>query len=451
MKNRPEWHYAKLSSLIILFLSVLVSCEKPEDFGKEIITVPGDQLNVLFNDTTSILAHSVLLDSIQTDETSLSLLGNINDPVFGTTTASIYTHIRLDNSNISFGTNPKLDSIVLGLVMKGEYVSKNIRKIDKLQTIKVFELDSTFYRDSSYYSNQSVAHNSMSIGELTFIPKPYDSITVDSKKYPPMIRVKLNNSFGQKLLNASGTIHLADNGNFLEYVKGLYVEAQKGSNSGSITYIDLLSSYSKVTLFYHNDDDTLPLQQDFIINENSARFTHFDHHDYSTARGDFQAQTMPNGGDTALGAQKLFIQSTGGVRTKLYLPYLSNWVDGKKVAIAKAVLVIPLDLTESSLTTMEPPAKLSLVKIREDGTNAFLIDQISEGETTFGGVYDATRKEYRFTVTRHIQKILNGEPDYGLNLLVSGSAVTANRAILGGTETPYKIRLELTYVELKDN
>jgi hypothetical protein len=436
------------TAIILAVFFLLPSCEKPDDFGKDIITTPGDQLGVLFNDTSSILAHSIILDSIQTDETSLNLLGSMNDPVFGNTTASIFTQIRLNNSNISFGNNARLDSIVLNLVMKGEYVSKNMRGRDKVLSIKVYELDSSLSIDSSYFNNQSIAYNPSPIAQRTLIPNVKDSIVIDSLKYPPYFSIRLADAFGQKILNASGTIYLADNSNFLSYIKGLYIKADKSNLYGSITYIDLLSSYSKITLYYQNDDDTVQLKQDFLINENCARFTQIKHYNYATARPDFVAQTMTNGGDSTLGAQKLFVQAMGGVRTRIYLPHLTDWVAGKKIAVSKAVLVIPLDQDENTFPYLSPPGKLSLVKVNSDGNNSFILDQTSEGDANFGGTYDAIRKEYRFTISRHVQKILNGGPDYGMNLLVSGSAVSANRAILGGTASQYKMRLELTYVEL---
>ena len=44
-----------------------------------------------------------------------------------------------------------------------------------------------------------------------------------------------------------------------------------------------------------------------------------------------------------------------------------------------------------------------------------LIDDATQAPATFGGIYDETRKCYRFTVTRHIQNILNDKHFKSLN------------------------------------
>lgn len=435
--------------ILLSFVAVILlatSCEEPDDLGQQIITRPGEKFSVQLSDTSSVIGHSALEDSIRTDETTRNMLGSMVDPVFGKTEASIFTQLRLSTNNLSFGTNPKLDSVVLILQYQGEYALNPISKWDKLVRVSVYELTEKMERDSIYYSNQSIAFDPNAIGDITMLPRPLDSVMVDSQMLPPMFRIPLSAAFGQKILNGSGTIYLSDNDNFIDYVKGLYIRAYNMNNRGSINYISLLSSYSRVALYYHNDEDTLV--QDFVINDNCARFNRFDHFGYSDARSDLQNQIL-NGGDTLLGASKLFIQPTGGIRTKIYFPFLQNWVDGREIAISRAELIIKGDSREKTLNTLAPPSYLALVKIREDGSNAFITDQVTEGSDVFGGTYDADKNEYHFSITWHIQELLDGRSvDRGLYLAVSGNAVNANRVVLGGSDSDDRIRLVLTYIEL---
>jgi hypothetical protein len=141
----------------------------------------------------------------------------------------------------------------------------------------------------------------------------------------------------------------------------------------------------------------------------------------------------------------------GGVRTKIYFPFIQNWVaDGRKIAVSKAELIIKADQSESTLGRLTPPSILSMAKIREDGSSAFLTDYITEGSEYFGGTYDANKKEYRFNIAWHIQELLDGRSvDRGLYLAVSGNAVYGNRIILGGSESQDRIRLVLTYIEIE--
>ena len=113
-----------LSILIILSL-FFTACEDDQNNVGLDIQPPGDRLNVFTTDTFSVYAYSKPVDSVRTDETSVSLLGSIHDPIFGTTTASLYTQFRLSETAVSFGDNPVLDSLVMTLDYKSLYGDTN--------------------------------------------------------------------------------------------------------------------------------------------------------------------------------------------------------------------------------------------------------------------------------------------------------------------------------------
>src|SRR5437868_4395760 len=104
----------------ILFFAIVIfafSCKKktPADIGLPLL--PGeDLLNALFTDSTTLVAHTVKDDSLNTKNVNPVLLGNINDPIFGITKSSLFTQLSLSKANPDFGTNPVLDSAVLSLV-----------------------------------------------------------------------------------------------------------------------------------------------------------------------------------------------------------------------------------------------------------------------------------------------------------------------------------------------
>jgi len=110
-----------LYSLLALLFVLLVSCKKTDsDVGKDILPEE-DILGATYCDTASVTAYSVLDDSIRTDESYVgslaNLIGSIADPVFGRTDASVFVNLSNPNNtiNIGFGSDPKLDSVVLML------------------------------------------------------------------------------------------------------------------------------------------------------------------------------------------------------------------------------------------------------------------------------------------------------------------------------------------------
>jgi predicted small secreted protein len=76
------------SAVLILITALLYAACNKENHGVGLeIQPPGDKLNVFSTDTTSVIAYSQVVDSVKTDETSVSLLGSLLDPVFGKSTA----------------------------------------------------------------------------------------------------------------------------------------------------------------------------------------------------------------------------------------------------------------------------------------------------------------------------------------------------------------------------
>jgi hypothetical protein len=141
----------------------------------------------------------------------------------------------------------------------------------------------------------------------------------------------------------------------------------------------------------------------------------------------------------------------GGLKTKIYFPYFKNLASKGNLIINQAQLVLSLNEDGTGTNQYGPHSRLTLAAAREDGSNAIIIDQL-EGEAYFGGDFSTTSKEYRFNITRHMQRLINGQvpEDYGLFILPSGSAVNANRTVLHGSnkEHPKHIKLILTYTKL---
>ena len=422
-----------------------VSCNKNEEIGSNI--QPSENLlDVVYQNSIPITAHTITEDSVRTDETILNMIGSYFDPIFGYTTAGMYTQFRLTTTAVDFGTNPACDSIVLSLAYNRGFYGDTTSHM----TLNVYEIADDFDIDNNYYSNQRLGTYKNNLANYDFVPNLKDSVTVGTTKYAPHLRVKLKKSLGDKIIGASGTSDLTNNDVFLKFFKGLYISTNKATSGGSILYITHTSSLSKLTVYYHNDaHDTLEYK--LVLNENCARFNTFDHYKYASASSALKQQLL---GDTVLGNNSLYLQAMSGTKIRLKFPKAvdSTYFDNtplKKIAINKAELVIEVDPT--TIDVLDPPSILSLVVINKDGTYSFLPD-VAYGEAYFGGSYSSTTHEYRFNISKYLQNsLLNGSfNDKGLFIVVSGSAVKGNRAFIKGPlSVEDNMRLEVIYTKLK--
>lgn len=429
----------------VFFIFITISCKEKNIPGTE-IQPPSDKLDLIYTDTITVVSYTVKENKIRTDETFLNLLGTYVDPIFGLAEASFCTQFLLPVPNLDFGNPSELqvDSMILSLRYQGYYGNTDP------QTFKVYELTENIVNSEVYYSNDTVSYNPIEVGAIyNHVPNTSDSINIGGTNTDPHLRIKLKNSFAQKFINASGSSNMSTNEAFTSFFKGLYIKPDNVpvQGKGGIFYFQLLSNISKLTLYYTNTSTNISSSQDFVINELSARFNLFKQ-DYNFITNNPVAAAI---NDTSIGKEKVYIQSMGGLKTKIYFPYFKNLASKGNLIINQAQLVLSLNEDGTGTNQYAPHSRLTLAAAREDGSNAIIIDQL-EGEAYFGGDFSTTSKEYRFNITRHMQRLINGQvpEDYGLFILPSGSAVNANRTVLHGSnkEHPKHIKLILTYTKL---
>jgi hypothetical protein len=432
---------------ILLFI-FLNSCKKdPYAIGLDLLP-PSDTLSLLVVDTATVVAYSVIQDSIRTDETTNILLGSLVDPVFGTTTASFYSQFRLSTEAPDFGTAPVLDSLVLLLKYDSIYGDTN-----SLQTVRVYELSQDLYYDSIYYSNHQALNYGTMVANYTFRPNLKDSVTVIGGKLSPHLRINLNkltHYLGNKLLYAPEAV-LATNTEFLEFMKGLYVETVSRTSGGALLFFKLDNVLTKMVVYFHNEEED-SLHFDFLINANSARFNSFDHNGYANADPNFRSQVVFH--DTTLGKNTLYLQGLGGVRTRVRFPFLKDFNNLGHLAINNAILVFKNMETD---TTYPPPVKLQLYNVDSLGRLGIIMDS-DEGENYFDGNYDKSSRTYKFRITRQIQNILAGKiKNFDMYIMVNNpvsNELIPGRVILNGTQplppASYsdRIQLQITYTKL---
>ncbi|MGA3014735.1 MAG: DUF4270 domain-containing protein [Bacteroidales bacterium] len=447
MKSNVIRPLSIVASLVVLIL-IVNSCKKdPYQVGINLLP-PSDTLNIKVTDTAFIVAYTVIQDSVRTDETTLSIIGSLMDPIFGSTTAGFYMQYNLSAEAPDFGINPRLDSCVLSIPYGHIYGDSTSR-----QRLKVYEINQDFYYDTSYYSNHSLKTYGPELADYSFIPRRYDSLTIGGILTAPHIRVNLGkytNYFGNKVLNAPASA-VSTNANFLLFMKGLYIESQRSVYGGALLSFDPTLAASEILIYYHNAANDSLL---FILpgSSTSARFNHFDHNNYVNASPQLRQQVLQK--DTNLGRANLYVQGLGGLRVKIRLPFLKSFGKSGKIAINSAILTLKNAQTDTSLA---PPVTLNLLAIDSVGNLSFLPDE-SEGGAYAGGTYHTDTRTYFFRITRFMQQVLDGkiknEAMYIMANDPTAATLITNRVMFTGTKPQLpvissdRINLQVIYTKL---
>lgn len=406
-----------LTLLLIFSFLFFSSCEKPGKFGVDVQPY-SDLIGASFTDTVTIVGHVIKEDSLRSDEPLLSVLGSYIDPVFGYSSASFYTEFSLPANDVSFGNSFTPDSLVLFLGYAGHYAEEPIT-----QTVKIHRLTEEIHADSAYYSNDSFVYDPSLLASASVSPVDEDSV----------VRIKFDNP-----LFSSNDSSFLDNPAFQSFLKGFYITTDSTENGG-VLYFDMLSSHTKLTLYYNDS-----LSFDFSIDSESGRVNTFSHNYTGTLIADQLSNSL-------LGDSLLYVQAMGGVKVKLQFPYIDQLMKDRNLVVNKAEIVLNVhdDLT---LGTYTPPDYLFIMGAGEVAA----ITDIYQDASYFGGDYNSTEKNYTFNIARHIHEILYEDlSNDGLyliipnNLLLSGSVVSANRVVLGGFGNEgIQLKLNITYTEL---
>ncbi|MCS6934931.1 MAG: DUF4270 domain-containing protein [Chitinophagales bacterium] len=366
------------------------ACKDPliEDTG---LLGEGDEL-LLDKDTLTARAYSYFMPAVKANGVAVGALGSIEDPSFGKVFASFYAQCRISAGRIQFGSGATLDSVVLRLRYNGLY-GNNSTPID----IYVYELDESMQEGTTYLSNQSFSVKLPPIGSVQgFVPNTTDSAYVYGVKIAPHLRIPLSSGLGNKILHAD-TSQLKDNNSFLQIFKGFYITTSSQTTGNGIMYLDLISSISGITLYYHNSEADSLL---FYLPVSGVTVNHFDNVYTGYPVNTSVINPQPNG------EQKLYLQGGAGVYGKVFFPGIDSLP--RNILINKAELI----LTQSVSDTVYPtPQQLSLLRIDDAGNEQILED---DGSSSFGGkrevvtVNGVALARYRFNLRRYFQRLVQG-------------------------------------------
>ncbi len=437
-------------AILFSFLLIMVACNEPTSIGGDVID-DEDLVNTLHTDTFQIEASTMRSDpSLITSILSRPyyLLGSLNDPEFGSTHTGIYTQMRLLDTSIDLGDPESLtlDSVVLSL----DYVSTEVYGDQESPiNLKVYELEESIFRDSTYYSNNSFALGE-EIGSYSGRFKPADSVSLaagdSSILVEPHLRIKLSDVFGDRLLAQSGGTNFENNTNFTNFFKGMYITPDTtATDANSIAYFNLLSSLSTVTLFYRTAVGDTSFR--FYINSNVAAINSIAHNYQGATAGALIDSPVPNGQEV------MGLQGLSGLDAHIKIPGLA---DLGPVVINKAVLqVTAFDESE----TYPGPSALTFKIRNSEGENIYTEDHSNINAridtTTSGGtavnVYEVPVSYYaeNYVLGNYREETFVLTCDYyNFQSAIVLEGLIPNRQFIAGPEHPeFPMKLIVTYTD----
>lgn len=408
--NKFSVVFAAVVTCLVLSFS---ACNETTSIGSDLLDQ--DLISTTFTDTITLEAITELGDSVATyvpfnpisPHPGGFLFGNFIDPVFGRTTASIYSNLLpssiIDETPSTFITNQnQIDSVILMLPYFYDGLYGDLRNG---MDINVYQLEE-FLPDSLIFNYRTFDYNTTPIGSSTIRPnlsqtqtltllEPFPSgDSIGTIVTPNHMRIPLSNLYGFDLMTLSPDSYTNDTA-FLEEIKGIYIEST--SNDAGMLAFQMLynrtgSSYVQpgIKVYYHVD--TIDYSYTFALHDETSRamanpsYTHLVH-DYAGSI------VEPYIDDAAANEEFVFVQGGNGLETVFTIPYTDVLDD---VSIIKAELEVYAYTFYDDSEFFYPPVSnlvLSREEISEDGdTTLVIIDDAFYGfqkqnlSGIFGGI-----------------------------------------------------------------
>jgi hypothetical protein len=345
-----------------------------------------------------------------------------NDPLFGKTNASVYMELKPPAYKFSFQGKKEdliVDSAVLIMSYKGAYGDTTLP-----QTWRVFEINNTnpLKYDSNYGTNTANIGYGAQLGiKSNFdLRRLGDSVYYGFEKAANQIRIKLNNSFADRMIKQydSSNAYSSDSA-FKQNFAGFAVVPDGGSGNALIK-INLVDTNTKLALFYSYKGDGATkrdttvsyfrfITQAGALTSGSANIIKRDRNGFEIAGhlGKYTNDSL------------VYVQTSPGSYVRVKVPGLELFPNS---LIHRAELIaeqVPHNFVLDE--KLSPPRYLllsvydSVNKIKRNIPNDYALD-LSSGASniaTFGGfltykTIGATRvASYDFNLTRYVQGIVS--------------------------------------------
>ena len=233
---------AKISVFAFFLVLVLGGCSDPATLGLE-LAPENNQIGVFYKEIP-LGAKVVLLDSFNTTNAGILIVGDEEDPYFGKTRSTAYTRLHIEQGTPRPTAVAILDSVFFNL----STVSVNGSDLDKKKKYSVHLLSQPL-QDTLYYNFSKLPYQASPIAEVELAFKT----TKDT-----LLKAPLNPVFAGEVFAKLKRGNEFDNlFNFRKYLPGVAIVPRAGDNA---TAGFSLGGNTGITFYYHNTGDTTKLK-----------------------------------------------------------------------------------------------------------------------------------------------------------------------------------------------
>lgn len=222
----------------MLSLLIFSSCSDPATVGIEL--APGNnQIGVVFEEF-ELPAEVVLLDSFNTTNQSLLVVGEEVDPFFGKTSATGYSRMFID----SRASRPEGEAILDSVFFNLNIVNVDGENLDEAKYYSIHKLTEPIL-DTLYYNFDELSYESspFSSGEIVF-----------GEKSDSLASFQVDEEFAEELFSKMQLgLEFNDLFVFRDYFPGIAVKAREGDDSSIGVAV---GNSTGLSFYYHTEGDT---------------------------------------------------------------------------------------------------------------------------------------------------------------------------------------------------
>jgi len=451
-----------LNCLLLFSLLGSFACNEAADIDADIVDL--DLIDVVTSDDFDLSSYTIVEDSVLSFQQAASFVvleqypfGIYDDPLFGQTSSTVISQFLLTQAAPDF-TNAVVDSVIMELDLSDEQPFYG--DTTGVVGIEVVEINETLDFTTEFFTNHVTEVTASPIGTYMEVPNFSDSTNVvrwdaDSMMvdlYPPQIRIRLVNNFGQRVLFAPpGT--LDSNTPFVELFKG--IELRPTNVNGGLIALDFdpfnsrdQTNISGATIQIFYTQNGVRMQYELGVSASlSVKFVQVQKDIAGST-----VETFIDGGET-LGDSLTFIQGLNGPNIVVSL----NDVDRLNGAIINGatleVFATALNGDEELFPVID---QLVLREQTDDDVLLFTRDFISaltagnieiaggQPEDMGNGIF-----KYTFNIGAQLQDIIEGISPNEVVIRAANKVSEMNRAVIfGAGHSTYPMKLNVTYTNL---
>jgi len=267
-------------------------------------------------------------DSLRVYPTDDHVLGNItNDPIFGTTNASMYFQVKPSFFPFFIAGNKDsivVDSAVLILSYKGFYgdtskpVKVQLKRISAATPLTPLKLYASNYPELyNFKTDQNLGETTVDFAKLN------DSLYTRFEASTRTIRIKLSKSFATQFLKEFDSSNAYKSDTALRaYFPGFALTADESANKNVLLKINLTDTNTKLALYYNTNAtgtrDTAVVKFNFSIYNNG---------DVNFIKRNRAGAEIAKHMDKVANDSLVYVQTSPGTMVKVNIPGLKNFAN----------------------------------------------------------------------------------------------------------------------------